>query len=415
MEKKSTFRSILLGVFAVLFVACAFGGGVATGYFLPSRSIPPETTITPVFVPETDPAEAGTPSDLAATFQPFWEAWDIVHQQYVDQPVDDTALMEGAMRGMLESLGDPHTIYMDPKRTEDENTLMSGEYEGIGAWVDTTEEYLTIISPISGSPAEKAGLLPGDKIVGVDGMDVTGMDPEAVRQKVLGPGGTTVVLTIRRDGVEQPFDVTITRARIVVPSVESKMLDNDIAYVKITLFGEKTARDLHGQLEVLMAQKPKGLILDLRNNGGGLLSAAVSVGSEFLDSGVVLYEKYGDGTMDDYPVLSGGLATKVPVVVLVNQGTASASEIVAGAIQDYGRGKLVGVTTYGKGSVQYWVPISNGGTVRVTIARWLTPNGRTIDNKVGLTPDVIVERTAEDAAAGRDPQLDAAIELLLNP
>jgi carboxyl-terminal processing protease len=197
--------------------------------------------------------------------------------------------------------------------------------------------------------------------------------------------------------------------------VESKMLDSGIAYVKLSIFGDNSATDLHQVLKDLMAQQPTGLILDLRNNPGGVVPTAIQVASEFIGDGVIMYEQQGDGTRTPTNALSGGLATEIPLVVLVNEGSASASEIVAGAIQDYGRAKLVGVTTYGKGSEQNWVPLSNEqGAVLVTIARWLTPNGRTID-KIGLTPDVVVKLTDEDITAGLDPQLDAAVQLLLNP
>jgi carboxyl-terminal processing protease len=416
MEKKKSLRFVLFAMVGLVLVLCTFGGGVATGYFLPTRDANPtqETASPTPAITEGTTADTGTPADLAVLFRPFWEAWDIVHSQYVDQPVDDTLLLQGAIRGMLESLGDPHTLYMDPQVTEDENAILSGEYEGIGAWVDTGEEFLTIISPMTDSPAEKAGLLPGDKIVAVDGQDMAGTDPAAVRLKVLGPEGSMVVLTIVREGLEEPFDVSITRNKITVPSVESEMLEGNIAYVKLTIFGEDTASNLHAQLQTLMTQNPEGIILDLRNNGGGLVTAAVSVASEFMNEGAILYEKYGDGSLVDYPAEPNGLAIGVPLVVLVNEGTASASEIVAGAIQDYGLGKLIGVTTYGKGSMQYWVPISDGGTVRVTVAKWLTPNKRTID-KIGLTPDMVVERTIEDMTANLDPQLDAAVQVLLNP
>jgi carboxyl-terminal processing protease len=209
--------------------------------------------------------------------------------------------------------------------------------------------------------------------------------------------------------------VTITRAHIVIPSVEGKMLDNGIAYINITVFGDNTGDEVHKILGDLLKQNPKGIILDLRDNTGGYTTAARDVASEFIGEGVIWYEEYGDGTRQENRAIPGGLATgDIPLVVLVNELSASASELVAGAIQDYGRGQLVGVTTYGKGTVQYWMPLSNGGTVRVTIAKWLTPNGRTI-HKIGLTPDVVVEMTPDQADAGLDPQLDAAIDLILNP
>ncbi|KAF0108253.1 MAG: carboxyl-terminal processing protease [Anaerolineaceae bacterium] len=411
MEKKNSLRSILLVLVAVVLVACSFGGGFATRHFLPLGAS--DTTNTPQ---QVDTAQGGTPEELQATFAPFWEAWQIVHENYVDQPVDDAVLVDGAIQGMMDSLGDPHTTYMNPQEYKDATTQLQGSYAGIGAYVDTDGEFLTIIKPIPGSPAEAAGLQPGDIILAVDGMDVTGVAPEAVRQKVLGPAGTQVTLTIRR-GEQEPFDVVITRSTIVIPSVESKMLEDNIGYIKIAIFGESTASNFHDQLGEIMAQNPRGLIIDLRDNTGGYLDAAIVIASEFIPSGdVVAYEQYGDGTKTPFEAIPGGLATDpgLPVIVLVNGYSASASEIVAGAIQDTGRGKLLGETTYGKGSVQSWFPLSNNGAVPVTIARWLTPNGRTID-KLGLTPDVEVALTADDYAAGLDPQLEAAIQLLLNP
>jgi len=301
------------------------------------------------------------------------------------------------------------------QETQDANNSMSGEYDGIGAYVDTTGDYLTITQPMEGSPAQAAGLRPGDQIIAVDGVDISGEDPNLVRlTRVMGPAGTDVTLTIYREGEPEPFDVTITRAHIVVPSVESRMLDNNIAYIKLSVFGDDTSQEFRTQLQALMDQNPSGLILDLRNNGGGYLTTAVDVASQFIPDGVILYEQYGDGSRDVYNANPGGIAIDIPIVVLVNEWSASASEIVAGAFQDRGRAELVGVTTFGKGSVQNWIPMSNGGTLRVTIARWLTPNEHLIHG-VGLTPDLVVERTADDIDADRDPQLEAAIDLLLTP
>lgn len=406
-------RVILIIILVLIFGFCSFAGGIAAGWSLP-RNLASHIPL-PVTLPsDTSGTDAGTPSTLESTFEPFWRAWDIVHAYYVDQPLDDNKLMQGAIRGMVDALGDPHSSYMDPDQFKQMNVDLGAEYEGIGAWVDTSGEYLTIISPMNGSPAEAAGLKPDDQVIAVNGEDMTGIDGNLVLNKVLGPAGTTVTLTIWRESESQPFDVTITRAKITVPSVDSKMLENNIAYIELTRFGEDTAEDLHTQLEELMAQNPVGLILDLRYNGGGYLDTSVKVVSEFLDSGVVLYEVYGDGTRDTYKVRPGGIATRIPLVVLVNEGTASASEITAGAIQDYDRGTIVGMTTFGKGSVQTMTPISEEqGAVRVTIARWITPKERQIHG-IGLTPDVVVEITEEDVAADRDPQLEKALEILLS-
>ncbi len=408
------FKWILGLVFGSILLAGAFAGGFLVGHLVFPPQVDDQSQIVSIPTPEPPSLEqqAATPEELQELFEPFWETWNIVHDQYVDQPVDDLALMRGAIRGMLEALGDKHTSYMDPEEFKEANEALSGEYEGIGAYVDVSGDYLTIISPIPGSPAEAAGLRPGDQIIAINGEDMTGINPEIARKKVLGPAGTSVTLTIRR-GDQPPFDVTITRARIVIRSAEGKMLENDIAYVKIITFGDKTTRELRETLRTLMAQKPRGLILDLRNNGGGYLTTAVEVASQFLPQGsVVLYEQYGSGERKVYQAVEGGLAVDIPIVVLINEGSASASELVAGALQDHQRAVLVGVVSYGKGSIQNWVPLSNDqGAVRVTIAKWLTPDERTI-HIVGLMPDVYVSMTEEDFKTDRDPQLDAAIQTL---
>jgi len=322
-------------------------------------------------------------------------------------------LMQGAIRGMLDSLGDPHTGYMTPEEYNQATMPLDGSYTGIGAWVDTSGEYLTIISPMSGSPAEAAGVKSGDQIIAVDRVDVTQTDPSVVLQSVLGPEGTTVVLTVYRPESNETLDFSIVRAHITIPSIESRMLDENIAYIYLATFGENSAQDLINALTTLLAENPRGLILDLRDNSGGYVDTAIEIVSQFLPNGTVMIEKLGTGEEIPFEVIPGGIATEIPMVVLVNGGSASASEIAAGAIQDYERGLIVGTTTYGKGSVQNWIPLNNDqGAVKVTIARWLTPKGRLI-HEVGLTPDHVVELTEEDIEAGVDPQLDKAIELLL--
>ncbi|HLO30182.1 MAG TPA: S41 family peptidase [Anaerolineales bacterium] len=409
-----TTKTILSLLVAGILLTGAFSGGFVVGHLMPANGRSP---ILSNFFPSSPSVQPGqqsaTPSDLQTLFIPFWEAWNVVHQQYVDQPVNDQTLMQGAIRGMMDSLGDKQTFYMEPQLYQSETSSLQGQYEGIGAYVDTDGDYLTIVSPIQGSPADKAGLKPGDKIIAIDGKDMTGTAPEQVRLKVLGPKGSTVTLTVSRAGQAEPLKFVITRDQITIHSAEGKMLKNDIAYVDINTFGERTTQELRGTLDNLLKQNPKGIIIDLRNDPGGYLTTAVEVGSEFIDKGVILYEQYGDGRRDTHKALGNGRATEIPLVVLINEGSASASEILAGALQDYGRAKLVGVKSYGKGSVQNWVPLSNNeGAARVTIAKWLTPKERTIDH-IGLTPDVIVEMTPEDFAAGRDPQLDAAMETLL--
>lgn len=378
-------------------------------------------------------SETGTPEELESEFKAFWETWAYAHD------VDNQLLVQGAIRGMLDSLGDQHTSYMDPDQFIQANIPIQGDYEGIGAWVDTTSEYLTIVSPMEGSPAEEAGLRAGDEIIAIDGEDMTGIDGSLVIRRVLGPAGTDVTLTVKREGVEEPFDVVVTRAEITIPTVESEILEDNIGYVSLTSFAENSSEDLHNALQDLLDQDVDGIIFDLRNNTGGLVSSAIEVASEFIDEGVLFYEDYGgeDG-IESYSVLGDGLATDIPLVVLVNQGSASASEIVAGAIQDYDRAPLVGTTTFGKGSVQNWIPLSNDqGAVRITIARWYTPDERAI-HEVGLEPDYplyvfaqedideglvdlddidadpenIIILSEEEIEEGTDYQLDEAIRVL---
>ncbi|MGW8249405.1 MAG: S41 family peptidase, partial [Anaerolineales bacterium] len=346
---------IVISVAAILLAGACSAGFVAAQVMTPQSSQSAlsffQGTAAPVTT--TDIENTGTPPDLQETFAPFWQAWDLLHDQYVDQPIDNEALMRGAIKGMLESLGDPHTAYLEPDQYKELTTQLQGEeeYEGIGAWVDTTSDYLTIISPMPGSPAEKAGLQTGDKIFAIDGEDMTGIDGEVVRKKVLGPAGSMVTLTILREG-EELFDVEITRASINVPSLESRMLENNIGYIHLYVFGDQTRDELRTAIRDLKSQGAQGLILDLRYNGGGYLTTAIDVASEFIDEGVVMYEEFGDGERKTYNAKRGGLATDIPLVVLINEGSASASEIVAGAIQDRDRGKLVGMTSFGKGSVQ---------------------------------------------------------------
>ncbi|MEA2008560.1 MAG: S41 family peptidase [Chloroflexota bacterium] len=427
---------IVLGiVFALIILAGTFSAGIVVGNLftpqqelsqplLPTKEPPPNA---PEKLGEPEQAEELEQSEEPPTpqpkavitqddlFAPFWEAWNIVHNQYVDQPVDDILMMRGAISGMLDSLGDQHTSYMDPEQFIQANIPMEGEYEGIGAWVDTNAEYLTIVSPMPNSPAEKAGLKPGDEIVAIDGDDVSGIDGNLVIKRVLGPAGTDVVLTIRRKGEVELFDVTVTRAKITIPSVEYRVLEDheNIGYIQITSFAQDTRAELRKGIKEVLSEDVDGIIIDLRYNGGGYLQSAIEVASEFISKGVILYEDYGNGEVNTFEAMNGGKATDIPLVFLVNEGSASASEIVAGAIQDHERAPLVGMTTFGKGSVQNWIPLSNEqGAVRVTIARWLTPDERQI-HEIGLEPDYVVEFTEEDYDAGIDPQLEKAIEVLL--
>ncbi len=345
-------------------------------------------------------------------FGPLYQTWDIIHSKFVHQPVDDTKLIRGAINGMMQSLGEENSTYMDPALFESATNSLEG-YEGIGATVDLTGEYLKIVSTYTGSPAEKAGLMPGDEIIKVDGVDMTGKTPAEARDLMLGPAGSHVKLSIRRAGQSDLLEFDVVRAKIDPPVVESRMLENGIAYLRLAIFSDTSGTQVREALTGLMDQKPAALILDLRGNPGGLVTAAVDIGSEFLPEKTELFhELYGDGREVSYYCKAGGIANGIPMAVLVDGNSASAAEIVSGAIQDHKRGRLVGMTTYGKGSVQEWIPLLNNmGAIRITVSLWYTPGGRQI-SKAGLTPDVEVPMSEEEFQAGKDPQLGAAVGLL---
>ncbi len=408
----------------VVIVACIFVTGVSSGVIIESFGIIRQNandikTFTGTAEFMNAVKRPGEMSDeeydayLNELFSPFWESWDLLHAYYVDQPLDDDAMLEGAIRGMISALGDPHTRYANPEEYKDEVESSAGEYQGIGAYVDVTGDYVKISSTMPGSPAEEAGLRTGDLVIAVNGKDVTGIDPNVVLLDIRGPEGTTVKLTIRR-GDEDPFDVDVERRRIETASVEGEMLDGNIAYIAMSQFGDKTTQELRDMLDKLMKNDPAGLIFDLRGNGGGWLTTAVDTASEFLPSGtLVLIEKEGDGTETKYRThRRGGRALDVPMVVLINEGSASASEIVTGALRCADRATVIGKTSYGKGSVQIQPELSNGGAVSVTIARWYLPDN-TLIHGIGIAPDIEVDYTEEDYENGVDPQLDAAVEFLL--
>ena len=404
--------------YAVILVSI-FGMGIGAGVILESvgqingkiREIKDYAGTGDYFLGDTA-RTSGEEEDISKLFAPFWESWDLLHLYYVDQPLDDNAMMEGAIRGMISALKDPHTRYADPKEYQEEVESSAGEYQGIGAYVDVTGDFVKINSTIPGSPAEEAGLKSGDLVIALNGENLTGKEPNIVLYDIRGPEGTTVLLTIRRGDLE-PFDVEVERRRIETASVEGKMLDDGIAYISMTQFGDNTTKELRDMLDELMKKDPKGLIFDLRDNGGGWLTTAVDTASEFLPAGTtVLIEKEGDGTETVYKThRRGGRALKVPMVVLINGGSASASEIVTGALKCAERATIIGKTSYGKGSVQIQPELVNGGAVSITIARWYLPDD-TLIHGIGIDPDIEVDYTEEDHENGLDPQLDAAVAFL---
>lgn len=349
-------------------------------------------------------------AEAQTQFEPFWEVWELVHDSYYQQPVDDGALVEGAIVGLLDTLDDEHTRYLSPEDQEAAERSFSGEYSGIGAEVESVEGHITIVSPIDGSPAQAAGLQPGDIIRAADGVSLTDMDVAEAAALVRGPAGTAVKLTIERDG--ETFDVEIIRDVVKLVSATGEMLEEGIAYIRLSRFGETTHEELKGVVATLLAENPSGLILDLRRNPGGALDTTVEISDEFLPEGTVLLERFGNGRERVFTSENGNLLEEIPLVVLIDEGSASASEVLAGAIQDRGRGVLIGQTSFGKGTVQTWHTLANKGGIRLTIAQWLTPKETSI-HKQGLNPDYFIPLPAtEDGETFTDTQLQAAIDLL---
>lgn len=375
----------------------------------PTRALAPDPT-KPVTVPAAKNSSKGDKTELDTKL--FNETLKLLRDQfYGDLPQGEDLTYE-ALRGFVNQLGDPHTAFLDPKQAAQFNSDMQGQFEGIGARVDKAENGGVEIKYLfAEQPAEKAGVRVGDVIMAVDAKDVTQLDLNEAISLIRGPRDTKVLLTIQR-GDEAPFDLTITRARIEIPVVETKTLaDGKVAYIALSEFSSVASGRLAEAMKAALAAKPAGLILDLRGNPGGLLDAAVQIGSYFVPEGNILIERFQDGREQTYPREGKFLLGDTKLVVLVDGGSASASEIVAGAIQDAGIGKLIGEKTYGKGSVQLPNALSDGSQLRVTIARWFTPKDRAIHG-VGLEPDIVVPLTDDDRQAKRDPQLDRAVEFL---
>jgi carboxyl-terminal processing protease len=320
-----------------------------------------------------------------------------------------------AIRGVLGQLDDQNTSFMTPEESEYFRTSLQGSFEGIGAQVNWDEEYNTvrIVEPYENQPAWNAGIRRDDLVIAVDGVEVVGTDLTSAVTMIRGPKGSTVVLTVVRKEVAEPFDIDVVRDTIEIPTIATDRLGpaGEIGYVRLNTFNENAGELVRQAMDEAVADGVTGLVFDLRGNPGGLLRQAVSVSSIFLDDKQVLIERFADGEETIYETENEQPVIDLPLVVLVNAGSASASEIVAGALQDHNRATLVGTVTYGKGSVQLPQPLADGSILRVTVARWFTPNDRTIDG-TGLEPDVAVELSEEDLELGRDPQMDEALKLL---
>ena len=390
-------RVFIMTVLSICLVVGAFTGGYAV-----SRQV----------FPPAPPPDGGAPANWQPYFPVFWQAWNYVHQDFYKPPLDDSELVYGSIGGMVDALNDPHTQFTEAKIAKITSTELQGSFEGIGATVEMQQGRLTIVAPIKDSPADKAGLLPGDIVLKVGDTIIQNMDVNQAVSLIRGPKGTPVTLLIQR--IKQaPFSVTIIRDTIRTPFVESHIIEGtNIAYLRLNEFGATAPYEMNAALTQLLAQHPTGLIFDLRRDGGGLLTVGIDVASEFLKGGqTVMIERTKDGATQELKSHNGGLATDIPMVLLVDGGSASASEIVSAALKDYGRATLIGTKTYGKGSVQYVNTMKDGSELRVTTAHFFSPKDHAIDG-VGITPDIEVKITQDDLTNKRDPQLDRAIQFL---
>ena len=354
-------------------------------------------------------------ADEAAEFGVFWEAWHLIENHFFGDLPDMQHVTWGAIRGAIAALDDPHTTFLEPQPRQREKEDLSGRFGGIGAYLSQAEDGRILLDPMPDLPAEKAGVQTGDAVIKVDDTEVTAeMTVDDVVTLLRGEVGTIVHLTLGREGQAEPIVVEIERQEIPSPSVEWRMLEeaDGVGFIRIMLFSDRTATELEDALEDLADQGMTHLIVDLRGNGGGLFDAAIDASSRFLSQGVVVYQIEKDGKEQAYQVTGGAKFKDYPLALLVDGGTASASEIMAGALQDHERAALVGEKTYGKGSVQQVFDLSDGSSVHITAAKWLTPDRRQIDGQ-GLEPDLVVPITDEDRNQGRDTQLERAIEYLL--
>lgn len=389
---------VAIALTVLLIALLAFAAGFGTSWLMVHQSLTPNDL----------------ESQVHAQFDVFWEAWHLLQRDFYGNLPDDKHMTYAAIRGVLASLNDPYTTLIEPQPRELERNDLEGRFGGIGAWIESKEPGTFVLTAMRDRPAAQAGIQDGDVLTTIDDTPITA---ETTLQDVLalvrGPVGSVVRLTVRREGVDTSLVFEITRQEIEIPSVSWRMLEEApaIGHVRVNLFSERTTGELQEGLEELLSQGATQIILDLRDNGGGLLQTAIDVTSLFIRDGVVLYEQKGDAQEKLYTVETQDIVVDAPLVVLVNGGTASASEIVAGAIQDRGRGLLVGERTFGKGSVQFIYDLSDGSSLHVTASRWLTPDRHQLDG-AGLTPDLEVPLTAQDREQGRDPQLTRAIELL---
>lgn len=404
--KKSHVKSSLRIYISFVVLLAVFFSGIIVGAWK-INNITPEQSIKSVVNKTT----SGLVSDNV-DFNIFWDAWGKIQEKYVDRPINDQDLFYGAMAGLAASLRDPYSVFFNPESTKAFNQEISGTFEGIGIEIGIKNEQLTVIAPLPNSPAEKSGLMAGDRILKINDVDTALITIDTAVSLIRGEKGTTVDLVISRDGETDSKTYVVERGVIKVESVTWELTSRNIAYLKISSFNEDTESSFQAAVREILLAKPKGIILDLRNNPGGFLDVAIAISDSFIPKDeIIVIEDYGNGNRTEYKAKNNDGLSDYPVVVLVNGGSASASEILAGALQDHKVASIVGEQTFGKGSVQELEEFDDGSSLKLTVAKWLTPLGRSISEE-GIKPDVEVELTEDDYNNDLDPQLDKAVEII---
>ncbi|KKU55754.1 MAG: Carboxyl-terminal protease [Candidatus Moranbacteria bacterium GW2011_GWE1_49_15] len=406
-KNPTTFEGYRTTVFLILFLIVGFWVGFEKGRLVGSAGTEEKVSLEGAIIENRE-------GDGKVDFDLFWDVWDLLRDKYVDsESLDAKKLMYGSINGMLQATGDPYTLFLNPEDNKRFNEEIEGSFEGIGAELGVKNGMLTVIAPLEGTPAEKAGLRAGDKIVDINGKSASEMTLEEAVSQIRGPKDTEVVLTIFREGEESTRDIKVQRNFISVKSVKVESMNGGIAHLKISRFGEDTTREFSAALNSAKAGGAKGIVLDLRNNPGGYLDASISVASKMLPKGkIVVIEENADKTRKEVAARGGDVSSEIETVIIINEGSASAAEILAGALEENRENvTLVGKKSFGKGSVQELVRLPQGTAAKITVARWLTPKGNQI-NEVGISPEVEVELTNEDYENDRDPQLDRAFEII---
>ncbi len=410
-QRSAYVRRSLNGILLIVAVGVGFGGGL---WYERANSLANQDPIIKRVV------NGDTPDDVSVDFGLFWQVWEKLHDRYVDKgSLETQKLVYGAISGMVDAAGDPYTTFFEPVAAQKFEEEVSGAFSGVGMEITKREGVITVVAPIKNSPAMKAGVLAGDVIAEVDGKSTQTWSTEEAVKNIRGKQGTTVGLTIYREGADKALSFTLTRDTIRIPAVELTMLEGRIGYLQIFSFNGNVDAEFERSAKELIAQKATGVIIDVRNNPGGLLDAAVNIAGWFLPAqSVVVQEKFGTGVSDQLRANGNSRLASTPVVVIMNKGSASASEILAGALHDIRNIPLIGEKSFGKGSVQQLETFYNGSTLKVTIAKWLTPNGVSISD-TGITPTVEVPSpTASESAQwqygtpGKDAQLDRALEII---